>query len=119
MNESDHKRALVSEINTLRGARARRIEDRWAVGVLDLIIKLPDRPLFLAEGKLVKGNLFAPTPAQFAEGQRWIAAGIQALLIGWKGREMAISPWVQQADWRECKIGPNNVSILMEYINGR
>ena len=41
LSEADFKRRLVSEIKML-GGQARRIEDRFAVGVLDLIIKLPE-----------------------------------------------------------------------------
>ena len=39
-NEADRKRELVKAVKAL-GGHARRIEDSWAVGVLDLIIKLP------------------------------------------------------------------------------
>ena len=60
MNEADRKRRLVSEVRLL-GGQARRLEDRWAVGLLDLVIKLPDQPFIWAEGKLIDGNLFAPT----------------------------------------------------------
>ena len=66
MNEADRKRDLVKAIKAF-GGHARRIEDSWAVGVLDLIIKLPGVPLIFAEGKIITGNLFGPTQAQFAE----------------------------------------------------
>ena len=49
------------------------------MGVLDLIIKLPGVPLIFAEGKIIKGNLFGPTPAQFAEGEKWKKAGVDAI----------------------------------------
>ena len=101
MNEADRKRRLVSEIRLL-GGQARRIEDSWAVGVLDLAIKLPGVPFVWAEGKIIKGNLFAPTGAQHVEGERWIKAGVGAVLIGWQDSLMFISPWVKQADKREC-----------------
>jgi hypothetical protein len=120
VNEAGHKRNLVAEINALRGGRARRVEDRWAIGVLDLILKLPDRPLILAEGKMILGHKFGPTERQFIEGKRWIAAGVNCVLIGWKGTTMSVSPWVEQADWRECRTGPDSVSTLAEYLrNGR
>ena len=76
-SEADHKRELVAAINALPGGRARRIEDRYGTGILDLIIKLPDRPFILAEAKLVNGNLFAPTGAQYEEGKKWQAAGVE------------------------------------------
>lgn len=119
MNESDHKRKLVAEINALRGGYARRIEDRWAIGVLDMVIKLPGHPVLFAEGKLIKGHKFFPTQRQWVEGERIIAAGIPALLIGWKDGQIAISPWVKSADWRECKTGTGSIATLMEYLNER
>jgi hypothetical protein len=101
VNEADRKRSLVAEVKHL-GGYARRVEDRWAVGVLDLIIKLPGHELFMAEGKLIKGNLFAPTATQYAEGVKWIKAGVDVVLIGWQDKAMYISPWVKQADKRDC-----------------
>ena len=117
MNEADRKRALVKEVKAL-GGQARRIEDSWAVGVLDLIIKLPGVPLIFAEGKIIKGNLFGPTPAQFAEGGKWIRAGVDAVLIGWQDKAMYISPWVKQADKRDCWAIYNgdHAELLLEYL---
>ena len=102
MNESDYKRRLVKAVNSLPGGWARRVEDRYAVNVLDMIIKLPGIPMFFAEGKIIKGNLFGPTPGQY----EWramktaINAGVRAVLIGWKGGVMYASPWIRQADFR-------------------
>ena len=101
MNEADRKRRLVSEVRLL-GGQARRLEDRWAVGLLDLVIKLPDQPFIWAEGKLIDGNLFAPTGAQYEEGLKWIRAGTGVVLLGWQDSLMFISPWVKKADKREC-----------------
>ncbi len=103
MDEAAHKRKLVAEVKALRGGFARRIEDRWAVGVLDLIIKLPNWPVVIAEGKIFDGNLFLPTEKQFDEGQRWIQAGVGALLIGWKGKtkEMFVSPMVRRVNIKD------------------
>jgi hypothetical protein len=75
--------------------------------------------MILAEGKLISGNLFAPTERQWIEGNRWIDAGVGAVLIGWKGKIMAVSPWTYEADQRECWTGSDSVSTLMEYLNGR
>ena len=115
-NEADRKRELVKAVRAI-GGHARRIEDSWAVGVLDLIIKLPGVPLVFAEGKIIKGNLFGPTPAQFAEGEKWIKAGVDAVLIGWQEKWMHISPWVKQADKRVCfSGGPDHAELLLEYL---
>ena len=115
-NESDHKRALVAEIKSLRGGWARRVEDRFAVGVLDLILKLPDEPIIFAEGKMIDGNLFAPTQRQWIEGEKIQAAGLMVLLLGWKGSQMSVSPWVPQADWRKCVTGADHIGTLKEYL---
>ena len=117
-SEADYKRELVAAINRLPGGRARRIEDRYATGVLDLIIKLPDRPVVLAEGKLIDGFLFTPTGAQYIEGKKWQAAGVNCLLLGWKHGQLYISHWVEKADCRECftSDGVSDVAILMEYL---
>jgi hypothetical protein len=96
------------------------VEDRWAVGVLDLILKLPGHPMVLGEGKIIDGYKFAPTERQWLEGHHWINAGVDCVLIGWKGKTMSISPWVPQADCRFCHTGQNSVETLMEYLrNGR
>lgn len=103
IKEADYKRRLVAEIKRLPGGWARRIEDRFAVGVLDIVIKLPGRPIFFAEGKLVDGNLFRPSDRQWEEGLQLQAANIDCVLLGWKMGIMYVSPWVKQADVRDLK----------------
>ena len=112
----DHAGAVASIKRLCDGAR--RIEDRYGTGILDLIIKLPDRPFILAEAKLINGNLFAPTGAQYEEGKKWEAAGVNCLLLGWKGGQLHISHWVEKADYRECFTlqGFPDIGILMEYL---
>jgi hypothetical protein len=116
-NEADRKRELVKAVRAI-GGQARRIEDSWAVGVLDLIIKLPGVPLVFAEGKIIKSNLFGPTLAQFAEGEKWIKAGVEAVLIGWQDSAMYISQWVKQADKRDCWVSGkgSDADSLLEYL---
>ena len=58
--ESKYKSELVDDCHRL-GAYARRHEDRYAIGLLDLAIKFPGHPHLLAEGKLVEHQTFAPT----------------------------------------------------------
>ena len=117
-SEAAHKRELVAAINALPGGRARRIEDRYGTGILDMIIKLPGIPLVMAEAKLISGNLFAPIGAQFEEGKRWEAAGVKCLLIGWKKGEMFISPWIEKAHIDICFTDPSipETEALMEYL---
>lgn len=101
-SESEYKQMLVAEINGLDGGYAERREDKYAVGVLDMVIKLPGLPIVFAEGKVIGGHEFHPTLAQYEVGRRLIKANIQPLLIGWKFGKMYISPWKQSADRREC-----------------
>ena len=116
-SEADHKHDLVAEIKRL-GGQARRIEDRYGTGILDLIIKLPEIPLVLAEAKLIDGNQFAPTGAQFEEGKRWEAAGVRCVLIGWKRGQMFISPWVEKVHIDGCFTDSSlsDAQALMEYL---
>src|SRR4249920_718603 len=79
-SEAAYKKELVDGINQLPGARARRVEDRWAVGVLDLNIKPLGLPFIMAEGKLIHGYQFAPSEAQYIEGLKWQAAGVECVL---------------------------------------
>jgi hypothetical protein len=118
LSEADYKRRLVSEINRLPEARARRIEDRYATGVLDLIIALPGIPLFWAEGKVIKHNMFSPTPIQFEEGQKWLAAGVRVVLIGWHHGAIYLSDWKKEADRRQClgTTGVDHVKALQEFM---
>ena len=125
-HESARKAALVKQINAIPNAYARRVEDRYAVGVLDLIFKFPDLPIFFAEGKfLTHGYKFAPTLRQWVEGKKLLSAGLMPLLIGWKKpkgevMQMYITHWKQEADIRECFVGPGtdttSATTLLSYI---
>jgi hypothetical protein len=96
--ESKFKVELVKGCKA-RGAYARRHEDRYALGLLDMAIKFPGHPHLLAEGKLVPHQSFGPTLRQHLEGQRYEAAGGLCALIGWdpKTKVMFIHPWAETA----------------------
>ena len=117
-SEAQYKRELVAEINLLPGGRARRIEDRFAIGVLDMIIKLPGAEIVLAEGKLIDGYLFGPTAAQYEEGKKWSEANVDCILLGWKNGQLFIAPWVKMADCRQCFTRPElaDAEALMEFL---
>jgi hypothetical protein len=120
VNEAQRKANLVAAINALSGGYARRWEDKWAVGLLDLVMKLPGHPLIWGEGKIIEGLTFAPTLRQFEEGNKIQAAGMRAILIGWKGPTMFVSPWVKKVDCGTCFYGTGpNLAILQEFLNGR
>lgn len=97
--ESKYKAELVKDC-VRAGAYARRLEDKWAVGLLDLTIKFPDYPHVLAEGKIVPHQQFGPTLRQYEEGKRYIDAGGIACLIAWDkatGR-MFVHHWAKVAN---------------------
>ena len=96
--ESERKRELVEGCRAL-GGYARRLEDKYALGLLDLTIKLPDLPHVLAEGKIIEHQKFEPTLRQFEEGKRYIAAGGVCALIGWdkKTKVMFVHEWARWA----------------------
>jgi hypothetical protein len=122
MNEADHKARLVKQINSA-GGWAERWEDKYRPGILDLVLKLPlDPSVVFAEGKLIKGNLFAPSELQWIKGQKMKTAGIEVLLIGWKNADhrMYISPWVEKANIKDCYgsswLVKSYLHILQEYL---
>jgi hypothetical protein len=117
MNEASYKRGLVYAVRQLPGGWARRIEDKYAVGVLDLIIKLPGHPVIFSEGKHLKDTcLFRPTDRQWEEGLQLEKAGIRCLLLGWKRGLMYISPWAKQADVRELTGWTNHLAGIQSYM---
>jgi hypothetical protein len=120
INEANYKQRLIKAINLLPGAYGRRIEDRYSVGVLDMIIKLPNMPIVFAEAKwLSHGWKFGPSGRQFHEGNHLIGAGLKAILIGWKDGQMYLSPWVEFADVRECfrRVDCSEVGAIREFIS--
>jgi hypothetical protein len=96
--ESRLKAELVAACRDL-GAYARRHEDRYALGLLDLAIKFPGYPHLLAEAKVVAHQTFAPSLRQYLEGKRYTDAGGLCALIGFdkKTKAMFIHDWAEAA----------------------
>jgi hypothetical protein len=119
LKESDYKRKLADEVNRMTGGYAQRIEDKYVVGALDLFVKLPGVPPVFIEGKVIDGNLFGPTTLQHAKGARMLEAGLDVILVGWKHGEMFVSPWVEQADIRNCftEPGKSYAEALLVYLS--
>lgn len=102
--ESRLKADLVTACHKL-GAYARRHEDRYALGLLDLDIKFPGHPHLKAEAKIVGHQKFAPTLRQYEEGRQYTAAGGLCCLIGWDKatKVMFIAhPWAKEAFKADC-----------------
>lgn len=64
--EAAYKTQMVKDVITM-GGWARRFEDQYTVGQPDCIFILPERDVCFAEVKRFTGNLFGPSPRQYAE----------------------------------------------------
>ena len=86
MNEADLKRDLVATL-LKEGGYARRLEDRFAVGTLDLML-LTGRFFIYAEAKMLKGIVALPARvAQRREIDKFnavLAYTARALVIGYR-----------------------------------
>ena len=69
MTESAIKRKMIASIKEA-GGYARRIEDQYAVGMVDTILIPRGLPVFMAEVKKIHGSAFGPTPRQLEELRR-------------------------------------------------
>lgn len=67
--ESELKTKLKEQAKKL-GWYARRVEDQFAVGILDMIFVMPGGPTFFAEVKIVKSCKFGASDRQFIEMAR-------------------------------------------------
>jgi len=90
MTEAEFKRDIVRQL-TREGGYARRLEDRYAVGTLDLLL-LTQRYLIYAEAKLIKGLIALPARvAQREQIKLFNAVGNTnacAIIIGLKDRSV-------------------------------
>jgi hypothetical protein len=86
MNEADLKRDLVRTL-LKEGSYGRRLEDKFAVGTLDLLL-LTERYTIYAEAKILRDVVALPaTVTQRAEIERFNAVGnprARALVIGYR-----------------------------------
>lgn len=96
--ESQLKTELVSQCKAM-GWYARRIEDGYGVGILDIIIVPRDYVTIFVEAKVTDGLKFAPTERQYVEGIRVINAQGSAvpILVGWRSEIMYIADWGREA----------------------
>ena len=88
MTESDVKRQIAKVMQENNGY-ARRIEDQYAVGTFDMILIPKGYPVFMAEVKLIRLNIFGPSPRQSIELQRIQDAAADSghvipVMIGWQ-----------------------------------
>lgn len=120
--ESDYKAMLVKQARQA-GAYARRLEDRYGVGVLDIVIIPPAGLVYFIEAKRIEHRSFGPTDRQYIEGLRIIKANGTArpLLVGWdEYGVLYIAPgWPKKTSKLNCWSGNtefNYYETLLEFI---
>lgn len=80
-DESWYKTKLVKEGRQF-GDYARRIEDKFSVGMPDILYRVKDGSAILIEAKMITGPTFGPEPRQLIELERWYRAGGLGLMLG-------------------------------------
>jgi len=86
--ESDIKRKMVRSMREANGY-ARRIEDQYGVGIMDMILIPVGLPAYFAEVKVIRSTTFGPTLRQHVELERIREVGhssghVVPLMIGWR-----------------------------------
>jgi len=87
--EADYKRDIAKAARKA-GGYARRIEDKFAVGILDMVLIFNDTGPVFVEVKRVKNGKFGPTPRQLQEMKDVEAAGGKTCCIGCDGNTFYI-----------------------------
>jgi hypothetical protein len=118
--ENAHKSDMVAAIRKA-GGYARRIEDQYGVGILDLILCMPSTGIVIAEAKIFDGHVFQPRGRQYLEMCDWDNAGGVALLIGVKdgkyylhGTNRDDHPRGQVRD-EDCLVGDDFVEVFQRW----
>lgn len=117
--ESAYKVKMVKAIKDA-GGYARRIEDQYGVGILDMILCLPTTGMICAEAKRFKGNFFKPSPRQYVEMERINNGGGLSLLIGIKEGVHYLHHSTMTAFVDNCVVQQNGESfpdLLMRWYN--
>ena len=84
IHESQYKTQMVKDVRAY-GGYARRLEDKFGVGLPDMILVPKGYPVFIAEVKLIRGTIFRPTSRQYIELRRINDAGgehVYGIMIG-------------------------------------
>lgn len=102
MNEADVKADIVRSVRR-EGGYGRRIEDRFSVGMPDVILIPTDCPVVWLEAKIVRDNMFGPTERQLIELRRLrIKPHCTSYLIGWKAGVHYITLPTRQIHYNDC-----------------
>jgi len=91
MREAEVKRKIVDSVRA-DGGYARRIEDKFTVGMPDVVLIPVQCPVVWIEVKLVPGQLFHPSMRQFVELNKLRRAPHStSFVVGWKRNLLYIS----------------------------
>lgn len=104
MREAQIKAVVVKEIQR-GGGYARRIEDQYGVGILDLVLVPKGMPVFMVEAKIARGAKFAPSPRQYVELARIESAAsphLFGMLMGWKDGTFYFHEAAKEAILEQC-----------------
>lgn len=110
-NESQLKTEFVDAIKKLPLWYATRIEDKYRVGVPDILVGVPFGPTLMIEAKLVNNQSFGPSARQWIELQRFVQADFnlgrdvtmrRSLLLGFKEGVRYLCEATEQVTLDDC-----------------
>lgn len=100
--ETPMKQAIVKDFKD-RGHYARRIEDAYSVGFPDLVLIPKEYPVFFCEAKIIRDNLFSPTPRQYVElGRMAITRYAVPCILGYKDGVHYLHQYAEQVHYKDC-----------------
>jgi hypothetical protein len=107
--ENELKTALIKDLRNA-GWYARRLEDQFAVGLMDMLVCIPYGPTVAIEAKRIAHQTFAPTPRQYIELERFAAHSITDMypprrfswLLGFQNGLMYLHPLAKSAKIEDC-----------------
>lgn len=111
MNEAKVKQNLCRDIRR-EGGYARRIEDRFAVGIPDVITVPANSPVIWLEVKIIRYAMFGPTSRQLVELRRLFRPPhCYSYLMGWKDDIHYITWPIDQIGYLNCLMQAPGESI--------
>lgn len=111
LTEADLKRALIASLRS-QGGNGFRIEDKYRIGVPDLLMVPTKSPGFLLEAKLLRGDKLVCTPTQavyirrFQQPPHFFAA-----VIGYSEKMEALYIGLPDTSLKQCRFVPRPHSL--------
>lgn len=125
--ESPLKTEFVKQLKD-DGWYARRLEEKFAVGVPDILLAVPFGPAMLIEAKRFTSDWFEPSPRQKIDLDAWEAKSNShvsyrmAGVLGFKGGLCYLGPVLDRLYTADCIIqqhGERNSAFVIRYWNWR